>query len=339
MGIGPQLPPGFPRPKSQEEEEEEEGYSGAGPQLPPGFSKPSAPAGPQLPPGFQRKQAATSNNNIDEDIEGPTVAGPSLPPGFRQKSGPSLPSETSTSSSSLGNQETSKKRRVMGPAAPPPPTSSKSYPGEEEDDDFGPMPVPQEYSEYLNQLELERTRLEIESRVAKAASEASGASSSAAPTRGAWMTVPPEAKKLNQVLGTELKHRQFSRSEKQEVVDQSGWTRLPGEKGSEVEGPTKGGVKRKQEYVDVMAPSQADMEARRAVEEYNRANRPKSLMEMHTTEYVASNKFAENDASARKFDRDRDLSSRRTDGKARQNLIDGAAKLDTRFSKGDKSYL
>ncbi|KAI9339382.1 hypothetical protein BDR26DRAFT_1007914 [Obelidium mucronatum] len=295
MGIGPQLPPGFAQPSNtSDNEEEEEDFS--------------VDVGPALPPGFIKKPVST-------------VAGPSV-----------MDNNNNNATEQAQQEQNPKKRRVMGPSAPPPsglPVSSQL--DEDDDDDFGPQPIPQEYSEYLNELDAERKRLEIEERVnggKKQQQDDEG--QNGPPARGAWMLVPPEVKKLNAVLGTELKGRQFSRTAKEERIDQSAWTRLPGERVEE--------SLPKRKHVELETPqlSQHELESQKAVEEYNKVNRPKSLMEMHTKEYASSSTFAENNAAKRKFDRDRDLTSRRTDGKARQNLIDGAAKLDTRFSRGTK---
>ncbi|KAJ3073451.1 hypothetical protein HDU98_001501 [Podochytrium sp. JEL0797] len=303
MPIGPQLPPGFPQPTQNSNDDDNEG-----PSLPP----PPAPSQPDPTPSI----------------------GPALPPGFIKQAplvGPALPESSSHAAPAVP-----RKRRVMGPAAPPPSASyRRGY--EDDDEDVGPQPIPQEYSEYMNRLEMEKTRQEIESRASGVSASISEAEAEA-PKRGAWMTVPPEAKKLNAILGTEMKARQFSRSAKEDKIDQSGWTKLPGEKQQDESESAGKGTKRKaapMEY-DVPPPSQHDIESQRAVEEYNRANRPQSLMEMHTKEFAQSAQFVENDASLRRFDRDRDLSSRRTDGKARQNLIDGATKLDDRFSRGGR---
>ncbi|KAJ3031832.1 UNVERIFIED_CONTAM: hypothetical protein HDU68_012338 [Siphonaria sp. JEL0065] len=284
--------------------------------------------GPSLPPGFG------GSNKEEEQEEQESNIGPALPPGF-VKRGPAAKGKEK-------EQEPEKKRRrVMGPAAPPPPSSFSNFNNDNDNDDVGPLPIPEEYSEYLNNLDIERKRLEIEARVSgnSVKNDDGSSDSNSAPSRGAWMLVPPEVKKLNDVLGTELKHRQFSRSAKEDKIDQSGWTRLPGERATGFDtGEDSQDFEKKRKLVELevsaTALSQHELDAQRAVEEYNKANRPKSLMEMHTKEYVNSSKFAENDASSRKFDRDRDLSSRRTDGKARQNLIDGAQKLDSRFSRG-----
>ncbi|KAJ3388873.1 hypothetical protein HDU84_009380 [Entophlyctis sp. JEL0112] len=218
----------------------------------------------------------------------------------------------------------------MGPAGPPPSVRQLQSHVEsntrDDDDVFGPMPAPSS-REVDPEVELERKRLEIEARVANAVNngsegDADGESSDKPKTRGAWMLVPPEAKKLNAVLGTELKSRQFSRTAKQDHVDQSGWTRLPGETKE-----TNISLVRK-EIAKPSATPLAESFDYDAVNEYNKVHRPKSLMEMHTAEYVSSTKFAENDASSRKFDRERDLGSRRTSAKARDNLVRGADHLN-----------
>ncbi|KAI8611165.1 hypothetical protein BC830DRAFT_1142321 [Chytriomyces sp. MP71] len=258
--------------------------------------------------------------------------GPSLPPGF-------------AASEPAAHTQTGKKRRVVGPAMAPPVTTASFFPvmdphEDSDDDDFGPKPVPQEYAHLLENLDRERTRAEIEARIEGAASLGMQAGEGVNETlaRGEWMLVPPEVKKLGAILGTEMKSRQFQRTAKEEHIDQSGWTRLPGEKGV-ASSSSAGGVKRKATMEGPPPPPTVphiDTATKAAIESYNQATRPKSLMEMHTIEYAASNKFSENDASARRFDRDRDLSSRRTDGKARRDLLEGSKNLGSRFSSGGK---
>jgi hypothetical protein len=58
-------------------------------------------------------------------------------------------------------------------------------------------------------------------------------------------------------------------------------------------------------------------------------------MEMHQ----AKGSAAVDDASDRKFDRDKDIVSRRIDAKSRQSMVEGAQKLDNRFSHGRKNFL
>ncbi|TPX69698.1 hypothetical protein CcCBS67573_g06785 [Chytriomyces confervae] len=285
--------------------------------------------GPQLPPGF----SAGPSSPDPDDLE--PLIGPALPPQHTDSEvsiGPSLPPDLAQS-----NAQT--KRRRMGPSMPSAPITTSYHTTlnsqSDSDDDVGPMPIPQEYADVVNEMELARTRQEIESRIEnqrKADEDAAGTRDGVA-VRGDWMLVPPEVKKLTAILGTEMKSRQFQRaSTKEETVDQSGWTKLPGERSSDsLSRPSK----RKLEVPTPTAP-QMDPATQAAIDSYNKANRPKTLMEMHTTEYVQSSKFADNDASARKFDRDRDLSSRRTDSKARRDLVDGAKNLSSRFSGGGK---
>ncbi|KAJ3210404.1 hypothetical protein HDU82_008163 [Entophlyctis luteolus] len=254
--------------------------------------------------------------------------GPELPPDFVRRTTAAAAASGEASSELSGSAASaspdggaSKRRRVMGPAGPPPSVRQLQSHVEsntrDDDDVFGPMPAPSS-KEVDPEVELERKRLEIEARVANAVNngsegDADGESSDKPKTRGAWMLVPPEAKKLNA-----------------DDVDQSGWTRLPGETKE-----TNISLVRK----EIAKPSATPLAESTsfdydAVNEYNKVHRPKSLMEMHTAEYVSSTKFAENDASSRKFDRERDLGSRRTSAKARDNLVRGADQLNSRFTRG-----
>jgi hypothetical protein len=79
-------------------------------------------------------------------------------------------------------------------------------------------------------LEKQRILQEIEERATKRNDADGGASSNnnGPLTRGDWMIVPPEANRLNVGL-SEMKSRTFSKSVKEDDVDQSGWTALPGQ--------------------------------------------------------------------------------------------------------------
>jgi hypothetical protein len=62
-------------------------------------------------------------------------------------------------------------------------------------------------------------------------------------------------------------------------------------------------------------------------------------MDMHMKDYVSQRKFEDEDLSKRKFDREKDMASRRIDPKRRQDMIEGAAKLDSKFSHGSRTFL
>ncbi|KAJ3128290.1 hypothetical protein HK100_009265 [Physocladia obscura] len=295
--------------------------------------------GPELPPGFVRPVA---NSVPDPDPETSVPVGPVMPPGFLRSDIINIEDTSCFNNTNNVNCEQPKRRRMMGPAAPLSAVTALNYVtassnSDDNDDAIGPMPVPSEYAEHIEKLELERTRLEIEARTSgpsALAIDEGNDGSKKSEVRGNWMLVPPEAKKLNTILGTEMKSRQFARNAgKEEVIDQSDWTRLPNQHDEDSSSSTVASKRRKSD-VETLKSKRTEPDVNSiAVDEYNKIYRPKSLMEMHTSQFVKSTKFAENDASNRRFDRDRDLGSRRTSAKARDDLINGGNRLESRFSK------
>ncbi|KAJ3108999.1 hypothetical protein HDU96_007357 [Phlyctochytrium bullatum] len=75
------------------------------------------------------------------------------------------------------------------------------------------------------------------------------------------------------------------------------------------------------------------------VRRHNEAMRPKSLMDMHSEQFTRSKKYEEDDISKRRFDRDKDLVSRRIDSSSKQRMLEQAGQLDSKFSHGRKNFL
>ncbi|KAJ1343909.1 hypothetical protein BSLG_001570 [Batrachochytrium salamandrivorans] len=277
--------------------------------------------GPQMPPGHSKHPPTSSTVGNESDSEtDDNVFGPSLPPGLATAR--TLPVEQPSAS---------RKRRAMGPTMPPPGlalgsdthTNSgsrgshwQSHGDDDDDDHYGPLPLNISSEEIRERERVERIQ-EIEARLGRTGDmhapitkkETPGKKSDhkdGAIQREDWMTVPPEAMRLES--GPQMASRQFSATVKERTVDQTLWTESPGERAKRILGS-------------------------KAV------HRPKSLLQDFTLDYVKSSKFDDDDASKRMFDRDKDVVSRRIDAKSRKRLLDDAQKLDSKFSSGKQSYL
>ncbi|KAJ3416916.1 hypothetical protein HDV05_007974 [Chytridiales sp. JEL 0842] len=347
--IGPSLPPGFLKSRQQQDQEETHTHSD------------SHSIGPALPPQFLKSRSSvdSEDRHTEEEEENEASIGPALPPGFRKKStvvdppppsednaivGPALPphllaarnkgASTSTNLPTKAAEEPKRGRRVMGPAAPPPPGFIPKTAHEENDDDVvGPTPVPAEYQDMVEEMEFQRKLAEIEAR-AQGKSLNDQDNGPQVEKRGDWMLVPPEARRLD-ITGGEMKNRQFSKRSA-DVIDSSGWTALPGERRKAAEE-----AKKRKLEADAPRPLTPDeLAVQKMVEEHNQRTRPKSLMDMHMTDYAVHRKFEDEDVSKRGFDREKDISGRRIDAKQRKNILEEAGKLDSKFSRGSsKNFL
>ncbi|KAJ3023703.1 hypothetical protein HKX48_001593 [Thoreauomyces humboldtii] len=178
---------------------------------------------------------------------------------------------------------------------------------------------------------------EVEERVARAREEEERKNQPEKLERGDWMLVPPEANRLLPMIGDAgMKSRQFSKKEVVVDVDQSGWTETPQERAM------KTGEKRKRPPPKdgPRAPTQDELQTREFIEQHNLRHRGTALMDKHMTTYVRDGKIDDTDVSKRRFDRDTDMGgSRKVDNKSRQDMLDKARKLDTKFSHGAKTFL
>ncbi|KAI8929267.1 hypothetical protein BC831DRAFT_444544 [Entophlyctis helioformis] len=242
------------------------------------------------------------------------------------------------------------RRRVMGPTMPPPgvamptaggmPYGSFGHADDADDDVLGPQPIAltAEQLEAREEVErLERLRA-IEDRAVKTTSKGEAAVT-AGPggviQREDWMTVPPEALRLD-AGGLQMKSRQFNATTREKEVDTTVWTETPEERGKRIlEGKDgkKDTVKRKKVLGDEdRLLTKEEQETAAFVASYNAAKRPQSLMQSFAQDYLLSGRFEDDDATKRGFDRDKDLVSRRVDAKARDKLLNEAKGLDSKFS-------
>ncbi|CAG8484469.1 16064_t:CDS:2 [Acaulospora colombiana] len=78
-----------------------------------------------------------------------------------------------------------------------------------------------------------------------------------------------------------------------------------------------------------------DLENIRRIKEYNESFRPKTLLEEHSEKYVKSKKWKQDSVSDRPFDREKDvLGARRMDSRKRQEILDNAKELSSKFGHG-----
>ncbi|KAJ3167853.1 hypothetical protein HDU88_001800 [Geranomyces variabilis] len=241
-------------------------------------------------------------------------------------------------------QQQQRRRPVAGPAAPPPPgyvppppKNNSDYGDHQDDDDdvLGPMPPPPPAAGGAS-TDLDDRIAEFEERARRAREEDEARKRPEKLERGDWMLVPPEAHRLLPMLGDNaMKSRQFSKKAVGEDVDQSGWTETPEEKAK------KSGEKRKRAKDDgPRIPTQEELQTAEFIRKHNETHRGGALMDKHMKTALKERKFDAEDVSKRPFDRDRDMGgSRKIDTKSRQQMVEQARKLDSKFGHGNKTFL
>ncbi|KAJ3148633.1 hypothetical protein HDU86_007388 [Geranomyces michiganensis] len=243
-------------------------------------------------------------------------------------------------------QQQTHRRPVAGPAAPPPPgyvppthiNNARSDDDDDDDDDdiLGPMPPPAAASTAGTTTDLDDRIAEFEDRANRAREEEEARKRPEKLERGDWMLVPPEAHRLLPMLGDNaMKSRQFSKTPVGKDVDQSGWTETPDQKAK------SSGEKRKRPMDDgPRIPTQEELQTAEYIRNHNKEHRGGALMDKHMKTALKERKFDAEDVSKRPFDRDRDMGgSRKIDTKSRQQMIEQARKLDTKFGHGNKTFL
>ncbi|KAJ3169022.1 hypothetical protein HDU87_000896 [Geranomyces variabilis] len=265
--------------------------------------------------------------------------GPALPPHLAaaKKAQPSPPQPPP--------QQQQRRRPVAGPAAPPPPgyvppsspPPTHTHSDDDDDDVLGPMPPPPAATASLSSTtDLDDRIAEFEERARRAREEDDARKRPEKLERGDWMLVPPEAHRLLPMLGdSAMKSRQFSKKAVGEDIDQSGWTETPEQKAK------KSGEKRKRAKDDgPRIPTREELQTAEFIRKHNETHRGGALLEKHMKTALKDRKFDAEDVSKRPFDRDRDMGgSRKIDTKSRQQMVEQARKLDTKFGHGNKTFL
>ncbi|KAJ2823748.1 hypothetical protein IWW50_003640 [Coemansia erecta] len=212
----------------------------------------------------------------------------------------------------------SAKRPAIGPTMPPVMKKDASEDEDEDEDEIGPsLGLAGCSSEQAQQQTLDRLDAQME-RSNPDTAEVNG--------RGEWMLVPPPAKHGDQTSDAAM-------------FDES-WTLTPEQRRAKSE--KKAPVKR--ETLDTQRKREEDRERASWVEEYNRTQRPKSLMEMHQESKTKKTKHGkrsrdgnkpgdEDEWKRQRFSKDRDLASapRPGNNSRQQNAV-----LDAIDSLGDK---
>ncbi|KAJ2698981.1 hypothetical protein FB645_005470 [Coemansia sp. IMI 203386] len=153
--------------------------------------------------------------------------------------------------------------------------------------------------------------------------------------RESWMLVPPTAK--------------ASKPGAAPLFDES-WTETPAEKRQRREKEARKRGKNKEEKEEETLAGRKrrkeDEEKAKWVHDYNREQRPKSLLEMHVEKKSGRkrgrDKKGEKDDKWKKqrFDRDRDLAVGRTDSRRRRELLDSVGSLADKYGHSkDGSFM
>lgn len=305
--YGPPLPPGFSG-QNVETSSEDESY---GPALPGnGANKTDNKAvsqptiGPVLPPHLVKTDTRTDSEESDQEDRS---IGPALPPHL----------------SSGRNSEQTKSSRVYGPVMP----RQQDDDDDDEEGMVGPSISMQTSGQSSSALE------DFESRAQKMRDKLTGKDdqSDQPIERETWMTeLPPEI-----VKNFGLTNRQF-RKNAAPTRDQAGWTDTPADK----ERKEKEGRKRKHEKTEEYVPSEKDIQTAKEIEEYNKAKRPESLLEMHQKKLKKKKKKKDKEKGKdqpkerRPFDRDLDLQVNKLDEAQRRAIIKRSQELGSRFKSG-----
>jgi hypothetical protein len=262
--IGPTLPPAHARSHVKDSGEDP---GGIGPQLPPNMGLPSSSKleddddeieiGPCLP---QKEESQTSPADGADRSHGPA---PSTSEASAKKSvGPALPAGIDLARLA---HETAK-------------VDWQKVAQEEEEDEFdtvGPAMPGRETIGYLRATEAAQARI-LNNILTREEQEAEAAK----PKHEDWMTMLPEHRDLSLTLEQQQKNRTFQRKEKESGGDSSGWTETPADRERKEREKQLGisGAKRKHEEPSGPDPSAT---AKRLIDQYNQALRPKSLVEIH----------------------------------------------------------
>ncbi|KAI1761654.1 hypothetical protein GGR53DRAFT_17461 [Hypoxylon sp. FL1150] len=337
--------------------DDEDGY---GPSVP--RQAEVGPIGPAMPPSNTDE---VQLDDSDEDDIGPTAPPP--PPSTRPSIGPSLPpsnnDEISLEEDDLDDDVgpaplTGPKptpaptaKRVHGPAPPPAPLSERppAADSDSDDDDYGPA-LPTSSSHLARQ-----TQAQI------AQAEAAAAAAAAGPKRDDWMLAPPSASGPRAADPTKIKNRRFNSGPRASTSRDNGgelssiWTETPEQKRKRLENAVLGRESQSQQQHTTSSsshhnnnnsgkttaanpPSKEDAEQQERIRNFTEATRGKSLYEEHRESREGRKlaaEEAEDDPSARAFDKEKDMKLGGRIGTAqRRELLNRAADFGGRFAKG-----
>ncbi|GAB7332499.1 hypothetical protein MBLNU13_g04293t1 [Cladosporium sp. NU13] len=230
-----------------------------------------------------------------------------------------------------------KRRRVIGPAMPPAPlderptesptTQSQEDESSSDDDDFGPSlpPTGAEAQDDGPSVKPQEYTSEAQAEPAK-------------PKRDDWMTMPPEQDGLaSRMDPSKLRARGFNtgkgaKAPAEKGGDSSAWHETPEQKRKRLEDEMMG-VSRPSPGVTKAAPNKkpGDDAAAKALKERTDKARGPSLMEQYQGRKPEQ---AEDDPSARAFDREKDMGMGGIGRTQKKELLKQAGSFSSKFSGG-----
>ncbi|KAJ1834773.1 hypothetical protein LPJ63_001658 [Coemansia sp. RSA 2711] len=249
--------------------------------------------------------------------------------------GPQIPPEIAAKLGiRTGGSEPAEERSQIGPTMPPAATASSPKDVENNEDSdsgddsdaIGPSVSLAGYSaEQAQQQTLGKLDAQMERSQPDKSADTNG--------RGEWMLVPPSAKTAKQAKDAAL-------------FDES-WTLTPEQRREkrEKEREKEREKRRQKQQAPGVQNQQQDAEQAQWVDDYNRALRPKSLMEMHAESKKkkkdkkgkrAHGDGEDDDWKRQRFDRDRDLAStkRKGDGRQKAAVMDAIGALADKYAPG-----
>lgn len=198
----------------------------------------------------------------------------------------------------------------------------------ESSSDYGPQPPSSHLTEEeINAQERASKIQEIEARACLEKISKTDNKPSAYVKRDDWMTIPPDSLRS---IG-DSKSRKFSQKGKEQQSDSSLWTAKPSDR-SKVELEIK--KRKREEELAKNRPSKQDLDIKAAICVHNESIRGPSLFEQHKLK----NPENINELPPR-FNRERDIVGRRVDLKSKQNILNDAKELESKFSVGRKTFL
>ncbi|KAM0709272.1 hypothetical protein Q7P35_003310 [Cladosporium inversicolor] len=231
-----------------------------------------------------------------------------------------------------------KRRRVVGPAMPPAPleqrptepatTQSQEDESSSDDDDFGPS-LPPTGAEAQNDGSDTRPQQYISEAQAEPAK----------PKRDDWMTMPPEQDGLaSRMDPSKLRARGFNtgkgaKAPAEKGGDSSAWHETPEQKRKRLEDEMMGVSRPSPGVPKAAGPNKkpGDEAAAKALKERTEKARGPSLMDQHQGRKP---EHAEDDPSARAFDREKDMGMGGIGRTQKKELLKQAGGFSSKFSGG-----
>ncbi|KAI8067182.1 hypothetical protein BC940DRAFT_319615 [Gongronella butleri] len=323
--IGPFIPDHLRKQKEEENNQDEIQISDDEDDNSGSHTPPRPPiAGPTLP---------TTQNDKNDDSDDEDSFMPALPPDLaaeRQTAPPAPPAGP--------------RRRVMGPARPPPgpmpaPAASAAHQNDDDDDDdtVGPS-LPGAYD--AEKAALSSAIADIEARARQGDPSNSKPKDDGKVKRDEWMLLPPEVNYLAEA--TSGRSRQFKARSVDTERDTSSWTDTPADKERKAKQAAQGGAPDapKPRRTRPAGPSAEELAKRNKIDQYNKSERPVSLLEMHRKGGSNKRKETRDDPTKRAFDRDLDLAGARPMNKKQKNeFLQKSGEWSQRFGHGGSSFL